>query len=351
MLSNYLPDRVNHGPWVTAYTLYRLRELPSDTQFVLPICSIAEPFDTLIGQDGLLLPPLYHEALTEPLKRQVIDRILDCFPVYGDDRHNRRRVRVMEFSARELPLVKPPKVLAFSVDTAVEEHGPHLPLGTDTIQSYHVLQALSERVPELELFRPLDYGQLTWGLPFGFSVDLTTELLTEYVSGFAKAVIEWRQPASLYVVDVHGSIAHRQAIVDGLKQLDFARWTFRWLHEPLADVASERGDQHAGGVETALVELASPLLLDHAWWPDRRSELVAHQMSFEKAVELTGDLTAFRAYVDAQRFNGIIGDVSNYESLDAPSLRQRMVDRATVDLERLISGESAADQEAGQNLW
>lgn len=34
---------------------------------------------------------------------------------------------------------------------------------------------------------PLEYGQLTWGLPFGMSIDITAALLTRYVRGYVDA--------------------------------------------------------------------------------------------------------------------------------------------------------------------
>ena len=44
MLDDYLPSRVNSGTWIAAWTLNHLQELPEDTEFVLPICSLAMPF-------------------------------------------------------------------------------------------------------------------------------------------------------------------------------------------------------------------------------------------------------------------------------------------------------------------
>lgn len=44
MLDDYLPSTVNSGCWIPAWTLNWLRELPDDTEFVLPICSLATPF-------------------------------------------------------------------------------------------------------------------------------------------------------------------------------------------------------------------------------------------------------------------------------------------------------------------
>ncbi len=356
MLSDYLPLTVNAGPWITAYTLPELQRM-SDVDFVLPICSFSTPYRQCAQLGTIVLPPLYHEALDDDLKQAIIARIQLCFPRFRGERvggpvdrsQDSCRLRVVELPRQPLPVSKPSMSLAFSVDTAVEEHGPHLPLGTDTIQSYSVLNRLAEEFSQLELCRPVDYGQLTWGLPFGFSVDLTAELLSRYVTRYVNALVNWKRPESIYVVDVHGSIIHREAIVAGLEASDFARWTFRWLHEPLAPFASARGDQHAGGVETTLVQRVSPELVDPSWWPDRIDEIAARQMSFQRAVDLAPTLETFAQEVQENSLNGVIGDIRNYHAIDADELFERMMVVARSDVDQLLRGVDS--QSAGKNLW
>lgn len=350
MLNDYLPQRVNSGPWVPAYTLYHLRSLPVETQFILPICSLATPYSEIAGLGEYVLPPLFHEALNDDLKQRLANRITQCFPIYDSD-ENSKRVKVVELPHLELPEKKSPRVLSFSVDTAIEEHGPHLPLGTDTIQSYNVLRHLAEEFDGFELGRPLEYGQLTWGLPFGFSIDITTDLLSQYVTKYCKAITNWLRPDALYVVDVHGSITHRQAIIDGIEKSNAKRWAFRWLYDPLAKFAFERSDQHAGGVETILVENVSKELLDPDWWPHRIDDIAEHQMSFEKAVELTPDLNGFCDYVQEQNPNGVIGDITNYRRLDLSEVFGQMLDLARSDVQQLLNEDQSQTQDAGQDLW
>ncbi|HIM28384.1 MAG TPA: hypothetical protein EYG57_02375 [Planctomycetes bacterium] len=350
MLEHYIPRKINTGCWITSYSLNALRELPPDTQFVLPIASIGTPYEAYAELGNWVLPPIFHEALTGSLKQEILERIFRCFPDYADPRDNRSRLKIVELPRRDPPTITRPKVLAFSVDTAVEEHGPHLPLGTDTIQSYGVLEQLrKENNPHLLVGHPVDYGQLTWGLPFGFSIDLTAELLTKYVAQYANALQRWLNPQSMYVVDVHGSIVHRQAIVQGLQDSTVKQWAFRWLHEPLVEFASKRKDQHAGGVETTLVEFISEDLLDPEWWPSRIMEIARHQMSLETAVDLTPDLDRFVEHVNRERFNGIVGDIENYHSLDAADLFERILHVARDDVRRLLAGN--AKQDAGADLW
>ena len=348
-----IPQCVNTGAWVAAWTLDQLRALPADCRFTLPICSLHTPVNALHEAGRLCLPPLYLEAvaLDDGLRDLIVDQILRCFPVWNDPVGNRARVDVVEHELTDQATPEfSGRVVAFSVDTAVEEHGPHLPLGTDTIQSYSVLHALRDERADFDPVRPLDYGQLTWGLPFGFSVDLTTAFVTRYVRAYVNALIKHCGAEMMYVVDVHGSITHRQAIVEGLQTSDCSRWAFRWLHEPLAEFASARGDQHAGGVETSLVEHVSEHLIDREWFPAREEQLVAGGMTLEKAVELTPHLSGFRQYVVKEGANGIVGDIRNYHTLNSSELFARMLDLAREDVALLVSGEAGVT-DAGVCLW
>ena len=84
-IPEYLPQQVNSGRWVTAYTLFELRERLASTRFVLPVCSLGTSYDDLaanVADDELLLPPLFHEAMTDDLRDAMIARIQACFPFF-----------------------------------------------------------------------------------------------------------------------------------------------------------------------------------------------------------------------------------------------------------------------------
>jgi len=340
MIADYLPDSVNSGNWLTAYTLNALRSVDVSTEVVLPICMLGTPYHELSRLGDLVLPPLFYEALDVSLKERILAQIERCFPCLSTSRAASApspSVRVVELPRTEVTFPPKPRVLAFSVDTAVEEHGPHLPLATDTIQSYGVLRQLADETDGVLLGPPVEYGQLTWGLPFGFSIDLTSELLTEYVTRFTNAIVDLIAPESIYAVDVHGSIVHREAIVAGLEGSCAERWAFRWLHEPLVEFAAERNDQHAGGVETALVEHINARLVDSDWWPTRIDEISRGQMDFRTAVELTPDLPSFIDYVERRSLNGIVGRIENYHKVDAQHMFDLMMEIARKDLEELMT--------------
>lgn len=340
----WLPEQVNCGPWLTHYTLDELERRLTSERAVLPICSRDTPVEAIEKLGPLVLPPLYREGLDAELQAAMLARIRDCFPYFlGTQRREKYRAT---FDVVELPNVENAfrtatrtdqraAILAFSVDTAVEEHGPHLPLATDRIQSYGVLNRLAQEMPGLWMAPPVDYGHLTWGLPRGLSIDVTPGLLTRYVARYAKALFERHQSAGLYVVDVHGSPVHRQAIQDGLAASGVPHWKFRWLYEPLVEFASERSDQHAGGVETAVVEAIGHDLVDRQWWPGREADLVAGEMSFELALQLQTDMPAFIQYAESNPWNGIVGRIGNYHHVGGAMMLELMVELARGDVREM----------------
>jgi creatinine amidohydrolase len=318
-----------------------LKPLVTSGRIVLPVCSLGTPAEDLAALGGLILPPLYHEALAydSGLKGEVIAQIRRCFPFFEGTRARagfHGRVDVVE-----LPVRPPcwagerPVVLAVGADTTIEQHGPHLPLATDTIQTYAVLRQLAAEFGEVHVGPPLDYGHLTWGLPFGMSVDLTPALLRRYALGFFNALVAWCEPEALYVADVHGSLVHRATLAAALRACGGARGAFRFLHDPLEEFGARSGDMHAGGLETVLVAHISPALVDPQCWPRESEGLCRGQMTVADATALSADLPAFIARVEAGRHNGIIGRLEQAGRLDAAALFARMVQVARADVASL----------------
>lgn len=339
--AEFVPRRLNSGRWLAGYSLSVLRERIRHTTPILPLCRIGTPAAQVTGLGELILPPLYVDAMSSDLRNQVVSRIGECFPWHTLSEARRTEggaFRVVEVPEGDCVPMSPrvPSVVAFSVDTAVEQHGPHLPLATDTIQSYAVLGRLASEFPDLVVLPPLDYGHLTWGLPFGLSVDITPALLTEYVAGFVNLVVDRCQPSAVFVVDVHGSIVHRAAIESGLKASRAERHKFRWLHEPLVEFAGDRGDQHAGGVETALIESISTDLIDPRWFPSRIDELAAGQLTVSEAAALSADLPRFIREVEGRPLNGIVGEIRNYRHVDARLMMDRMLAIGRRDVAALL---------------
>ncbi len=341
---DWLPVQVNQGRMLTAYTLPELVKKTETSEITLPICSLGTLPQELKQLGPLVLPPLYHEAIDGELKSALIARVHHCFPYLAGS--ERRRASRCQVNVIELPrttdcmlagrINNSQRIAVFSVDTAVEQHGPHLPLATDTIQSYAIIARLSREFPEVMMLPPVDYGQLTWGLPFGMSIDLTAPLVASYVTGYVNAILDWVKPKAVLVVDVHGSIIHRNAIQQGLSTSRCRLWQFRWLHEPLVPFAGERGDQHAGGVETAIIEAINPELLDDRFWPSQLNSLSDKQMMVAEAVSLSSNLDEFCRQVDQRKLNGVVGDIHNYTAVDGAIMLEQMYQYARTALLELL---------------
>ena len=80
-------------------------------------------------------------------------------------------------------------------------------------------------------------------------------------------------------------------------------------------------------------------------FPDQMKQIKAGQMNMDEAIELSSDLPAFvsrveQSFDDRIPLNGIVGDIENYEYLDAQEMMQRMWNVASEDLRELIEPSS-----------
>jgi creatinine amidohydrolase len=141
---------------------------------------------------------------------------------------------------------------------ATEQHGPHLPLGTDTI----IARALAASVRDAVVAPALPYGSS--GEHAGFAGTLSIGqaalelVLVELVhsSGF---------PRVLFVCAHGGNAEPLAAAVRTLREEGRRVWAWspRW-----------KGDSHAGRIETSLMLALTPDLVQPAWAPGNTSPLV-----------------------------------------------------------------------------
>ena len=67
-VASYLPDQVNSGWLLTAYTFERLKKLIAGRRLVLPVCSLGTPVDELV-QLGPLVPKDHQDTAGHPSGR------------------------------------------------------------------------------------------------------------------------------------------------------------------------------------------------------------------------------------------------------------------------------------------
>jgi creatinine amidohydrolase len=162
---------------------------------------------------------------------------------------------------------------------SVEEHGPHLPLGTDTFHALEVARRAAQARPVL-VAPPLYYGLCRSTREHPGTVSVSGDTLRALVAELGREF--YRQGLrNLVMMSGHAGGTHMAALVEAgetlLAELPEAQVAVVNLLDLLREVVAARpelvqtkGDSHAGEVETALMLAAYPHLVQGsapAEWP------------------------------------------------------------------------------------
>jgi creatinine amidohydrolase len=152
---------------------------------------------------------------------------------------------------------------------SVEPHGPHLPLGTDTLISEEAAsracRLLADRGVVALVAPSVGYGVTRFAEGFAGAISIPAAALT----AFARAVVEGYLEAGLShvsLVNNHLEPAHDAAVRAAIEGLPRGRasvacpLTRRWARTLSAEFKS--GACHAGRYETSLVLAAAPFAVD-----------------------------------------------------------------------------------------
>jgi len=138
---------------------------------------------------------------------------------------------------------------------AVEAHGPHLPLGTDTYQPEFVVKEVCGRVGGL-IAPTINYGQHSSTRNFPGTIDISFDTLRSLVTDVLGA-LQRNGVSKVVVISGHLGSVHRSAIKlacenlarQGLKIMMLSDYELAYLKK--ADVCEGLADGHGGIVETS----------------------------------------------------------------------------------------------------
>jgi creatinine amidohydrolase len=162
---------------------------------------------------------------------------------------------------------------------AVEPHGPHAPLGTDTLISVGMCERAAARLDDAVVLPPLPFGVTRYGAAFAGAIGISEATLRAVVLDVATALDQQRF-RRLVIVNNHfepEQVATLRAAAEeaGALYLDLVR---RRNAERLTD-EFRRGSCHAGRYETSLVLADAPELIDR-----QATELPAHEVDMPAAM-------------------------------------------------------------------
>lgn len=196
---------------------------------------------------------------------------------------------------------------------ATEQHGPHLPLNTDTVVAEGLAAALADRVPGAILAPAIEYGASGEHQDFPGTCSIGTEALRFLLVELVRSATQWADR----VVLVNGNGGNLEAVEQAVALLREEQRDVVWV-----PCAVPGGDLHAGHAETSLMLHLRPA--------DVRLEL-ARAGNTRSLTELWPMMR--RRGVRAVSANGVLGDPRGASAPEGARLLAGMVHDALTRLE------------------
>ncbi len=216
---------------------------------------------------------------------------------------------LQELTRTEAKHLGPQAVLVFPVG-ATEQHGPHLPVGTDHFAveeiARNAAQVAAEQI-EVVVAPTLPFGSSHHHLPFGGTMSLSTETYYRIVYELCESLIIGAYTRIL-ILNGHGGnhevvqlVARDLALKHPVQMAAASYWTIAW--EGFVGEGAHLGARlpgHAGFFETSLVMALRPELIREPR-PDRDNVPDADPRNFARfiRIETHGSWQAIDGYTDS----------------------------------------------------
>jgi creatinine amidohydrolase len=226
-------------------------------------------------------------------------------------------VPLFELAGARWPTVEQsPRLLLVIPVGALEQHGPHLPLDTDTRIAVAVARRACAGRPGVALAPALPVGASGEHAAFPGTISIGTEAL-------AACLIELGRHASLHwpaVLLVNGHGGNATAVQAAVSRLRYEGRTCLAWHAALPG-----GDAHAGRSETSVMLALAPGLVDVD---------AAERGNVRPLAEIMPLLR--ERGVRAVSVNGVLGDPAGASAAEGERLLARLADGLTDTMDRLL---------------
>ncbi|WP_420124687.1 mycofactocin biosynthesis peptidyl-dipeptidase MftE [Nakamurella sp.] len=202
---------------------------------------------------------------------------------------------------------------------STEQHGPHLPLTTDTVVASRLAELAHRTMPGVGLAPAIPYGASGEHAHFPGTLSIGTEALYQLLVEFVRhAAGDWRH---VLVVNGHGGNAEALA-----RAATLTRYEGRSLQVHHAASGGPRADPHAGYRETCLMLHLAPETV--------RTDLAAPGATAPRA-DLLPRITA--GGVRAVSANGVLGDPTGANAGEGARIFTAMADRLLDRIRALLA--------------
>lgn len=180
-----------------------------------------------------------------------------------------RKIWWTDFAAREFDNLDPDKTIAILPIAAVEQHGPHLPVGTDTIINQSMMNLLAERVPADLDIRILPVQAVGKSNEHIWAKGTITHKATNLIDAWTQIGLEVARAGVKKIVfvnshggneEVMGIVARELRVEAGMLAVK-SGWRFGAPEGALSDLERRHGI-HGGDAETSLILHFRPDLVD-----------------------------------------------------------------------------------------
>lgn len=195
---------------------------------------------------------------------------------------------------------------------AIEQHGPHLPVWTDTLQVEHITRSAMALVPSstpIMVTPTMPFGSSDHHLPFGGTISLDTKVLLDVLMNIGRSLTKSGFRKIMFI-NGHGGnheifqlAARDLALQCNIHASAASWWSVAWSRIKETNAFDfGRVPGHAGAFESAIVKAIAPDLVGPnppaSFWPDKNSKANRDSWIAPMRVELAGSWQKMNGYSD-----------------------------------------------------